>query len=160
MPCHRRRISGVRCQQLNVKLSLFNDLADGADARSVARLRRDDLRVAMGRHGVFDLASQATEHPEWASRVEEEIAEIRSAIQSAERRPLKYVIWAGMGGSVEDKLVYEGAGLLRKGPRFYALDSTDPAKLIAILADIRRRSGGSLGRRPCVPRSSSAWRSA
>ncbi len=49
-----------------------------------------------------------------------------------------------MGGSVEDKLMYEGAGLLRKGPRFYALDSTDPAKLIAILADMRRRSGGSL----------------
>ena len=43
-----------------------------------------------------------------------------------------------MGGSVEDKSMYNALGLLRGGVRFYALDSTDPAKLEAILADMRR----------------------
>ena len=45
-----------------------------------------------------------------------------------------------MGGSIEDKLVYEAAGLLKGGPRFYALDSTDPAKLKAIVHDMQERS--------------------
>ena len=45
-----------------------------------------------------------------------------------------------MGGSVEDKTMYDNVGLLRGGLTFYALDSTDPAKLKAILADIERRA--------------------
>ena len=45
-----------------------------------------------------------------------------------------------MGGSIEDKSMYSAVGLLDKGLRFYALDSTDPAKLKYILADIERRS--------------------
>jgi hypothetical protein len=46
-----------------------------------------------------------------------------------------------MGGSAEDKSMYQAMGLLRRGPRVYVLDSTDPAKLRAIVADIKHRSG-------------------
>ncbi len=45
-----------------------------------------------------------------------------------------------MGGSIEDKLVYDAVGLLRGGPRFYALDSTDPQKLKSIIDDMQERS--------------------
>jgi hypothetical protein len=45
-----------------------------------------------------------------------------------------------MGGSAEDKNMYNAVGLLKRGPRCYVLDSTDPAKLKNILADISRRS--------------------
>ena len=54
---------------------------------------------------------------------------------------MKFLIWAGMGGSAEDKAMYQAVGLLRRGPRLYLLDSTDPAKLEFILADMRKRSG-------------------
>ena len=49
-----------------------------------------------------------------------------------------------MGGSAEDKSAYAAAGLLDHGPRCYVVDSTDPAKLAAVLADITRRTRGSL----------------
>src|SRR6202158_2744658 len=45
-----------------------------------------------------------------------------------------------MGGSAEDKNMYNAVGLLERGPRCYVLDSTDPAKLKNILADMSRRS--------------------
>jgi glucose-6-phosphate isomerase len=45
-----------------------------------------------------------------------------------------------MGGSIEDKNMYQAAGLLKRGIRFYALDSTDPVKLQSILEDIERRA--------------------
>ena len=95
-------------------------------------------------YGVFNLAWKAAEHPEWADQVTTEIKEIRDRIRVAHGVPLRFLIWAGMGGSVEDKSMYEGAGLLRGRVRFYALDSTDPAKLHAILADIERRAGRPL----------------
>ncbi len=53
---------------------------------------------------------------------------------------MSFVIWAGMGGSIEDKSMYNAVGLLKRGPRFYVLDSTDPAKLKYILEDMTRRS--------------------
>ena len=90
--------------------------------------------------GVFNLSWQAREHPEWPGQVAAEVGEIRAAIAATHGSRLRHVIWAGMGGSIEDKLMYQAAGLLRRGPRFYALDSTDPAKLKYILADIARRS--------------------
>jgi glucose-6-phosphate isomerase len=91
--------------------------------------------------GVFNLSWQAREHPEWPGQITAEVNEIRAAIAATHGTRLRYVIWAGMGGSIEDKLMYQAVGLLRRGPRFYALDSTDPAKLKYILADITRRSG-------------------
>ena len=98
-------------------------------------------RVTKNGYGVFDLAWQAQTHPEWAEMIERELDEIRESIRAAHNVPIKFLIWAGMGGSSEDKAMYQAVGLLRRGPRLYVLDSTDPTKLEAILADMRKRGG-------------------
>jgi glucose-6-phosphate isomerase len=103
-----------------------------------------DGTVTKNSYGLFHLAWLAAKHPEWAGQVNEEVAAVRACILETHGAPLKYLIWAGMGGSAEDKSMYEAAGLLKKGPRVYVLDSTDPAKLNAILDDITSRSKGSL----------------
>jgi glucose-6-phosphate isomerase len=97
-------------------------------------------RVTRNCYGVFGLSWEAAEHPEWTAHLAEEVAGIRARMKAAHGVPLRFLIWAAMGGSVEDKIMYDAAGLLRGGPRFYPLDSTDPAKLRAILNDIERRS--------------------
>ncbi|MEZ5365537.1 MAG: hypothetical protein R2748_25220 [Bryobacterales bacterium] len=51
---------------------------------------------------------------------------------------MRYIIWAGMGGSAEDKAFYLSAGLVRRRVRVFILDSTDPRKLSAILEEIVR----------------------
>lgn len=107
-------------------------------------------RVTKNSYGVFNLSWQAAEHPEWADQVKAEIQEIRGRIQATHHRPLRYLIWAGMGGSIEDKSMYQAVGLLRRGVRFYALDSTDPAKLKYILEDLQHRTGLAL---PAILRS-------
>ncbi len=98
-------------------------------------------RVVKNGYGVFDLPWQAEEHPEWPDKITAELEEIRTGIRAAHRVPVKFLIWAGMGGSAEDKAMYQAAGLLRRGPRLYLLDSTEPAKLGSILADMKKRSG-------------------
>src|SRR5437762_2356863 len=85
-------------------------------------------RVTKNSYGVFNLSWQAREHPEWPDQVAAEIDDIGRRIRDAHGVKLRFLIWAGMGGSVEDKSMYEELGLLKRGPRFYALDSTDPAK--------------------------------
>jgi glucose-6-phosphate isomerase len=97
-------------------------------------------RVTKNCYGVFNLSWQAEMHPEWADRVATEVNEIRQCAREIHNVPLRYLIWAGMGGSIEDKSMYQAVGLLERGLRFYALDSTDPAKLKCILADIERRA--------------------
>ncbi|MBE7544099.1 MAG: hypothetical protein M9913_12540 [Bryobacteraceae bacterium] len=103
-----------------------------------------DGTVTKNSYGLFHLAWLAAKHPEWAGQVEQEVAGVRERIRQTHGTPLKFLIWAGMGGSAEDKSMYQAAGLLKKGPRVYVLDSTDPAKLKAILNDITARSKGSL----------------
>lgn len=98
-------------------------------------------RAIKNSYGVFNLAWQAARHPEWAETVAREVAEIRAEILKQHRCPLRFLIWAGMGGSAEDKSMFVAAGLLKRGPRCYVLDSADPAKLKAILEDIDRRHG-------------------
>ena len=98
-------------------------------------------RVVANRYGVFNLAWQSENHPEWPEQIAREIDDIRRGIRETQGVPLQYLIWAGMGGSAEDKAMYQAMGLLRRGPRVYLLDSTDPAKLRAIVGDIKRRSG-------------------
>jgi glucose-6-phosphate isomerase len=98
-------------------------------------------RVVKNGYGVFDLAWQAADHPEWPSKVSDELVEIRTGIRAAHGVAIKFLIWAGMGGSAEDKAMYQAVGLLRRGPRLYLLDSTDPMKLESILADMKKRSG-------------------
>ena len=102
----------------------------------------DGHRVTKNSYGVLNLSWQAEKHgAEWAHLVNAEIASVRSRIQQAHKSALKYLIWAGMGGSAEDKSAYLASGLLSKGVRCYILDSTDPAKLDGILHDILTRSG-------------------
>jgi glucose-6-phosphate isomerase len=100
-------------------------------------------RVTRNGYGVFNLAWQAAAHPEWAARVQEEATAIRRRLAAEHGARLRFVIWAGMGGSIEDKAMYNALGLLRR-VRLYALDSTDPAKLATVLADIQRRARAPL----------------
>ncbi|MBI1358547.1 MAG: hypothetical protein GC160_29775 [Acidobacteria bacterium] len=94
-------------------------------------------RVTKNGYGVFNLAWQAADHgAEWAAQISAEVEQARKAIQEAHGVSLKYLIWAGMGGSAEDKAFYVGAGLARRRVRVYLLDSTDPRKLTAILDQI------------------------
>ncbi len=97
--------------------------------------------VTKNGYGVFNLGWQAAQHPEWPATVMSELAAIKAGIKKEHGTPLKFLIWAGMGGSAEDKTMYNAVGLLRKGPRCYVLDSTDPVKLAGILDDILKRSG-------------------
>ncbi len=99
-----------------------------------------DGRVTKNSYGIFNLSWQSPQHPEWPLTVMTELAQVRAGIKETHHAPLQFLIWAGMGGSAEDKSMYNAVGLLKKGPRCYVLDSTDPAKLVAILDDIRRRS--------------------
>lgn len=99
-----------------------------------------DGRVTKNSYGVFDLAWQFAEHPEWAEQVEREVAEARAAIRRAHQEPVRFLLWVGMGGSAEDKAAYQAAGLLKRGPRLYVLDSTDPAKLKSIVDDMESRA--------------------
>ena len=94
--------------------------------------------------GVFQLSWAAAHHPEWADAIRLELETIRQGILAAHRAPLRFLIWAGMGGSIEDKSMYHAMGLLGASLRFYALDSTDPAKLKFILEDICRRGRTTL----------------
>jgi len=108
-------------------------------------MESDDAgHVTKNSYGLFHLAWLAAKDKDWPLRIATELASITENLRKTHNRPVKSLIWAGMGGSAEDKNLYQAAGLLKKGPRLYVLDSTDPAKLQAILADITRRSKGSL----------------
>ena len=67
-----------------------------------------------------------------------EVKQINAAVRDAHGVSVKYIIWAGMGGSAEDKAFYLSAGLVRRRARVFILDSTDPRKLTAILDEIVR----------------------
>jgi glucose-6-phosphate isomerase len=91
-------------------------------------------------YGVLELSWQTARHRHWAAAIEHEIGEIGARIEGAHGTRIRFLIWVGMGGSAEDKKLYNAAGLLKRGPHCYVLDSTDPAKLKHILADMLRRS--------------------
>jgi len=101
-------------------------------------------RVVRNGCSVFQIAREASAHPEWAAGIAAEIEELRAGIRAAHNQPLRFVLWAGVGGSVEDKYTYHAAGLLRRGPRTYVLDSNDPSKLRNILEDIEKRHALSI----------------
>jgi hypothetical protein len=124
-----------------VLLSLANDSpADVSDSffrRFGAEGVLDRLRaLEFEGSGVLDAAWQAEKHPEWAGQATAEAAELRAAI-----KPLRFVMWAGVGAPAAEAWMYQGAGLLKHGPRCYVVDSADPGKLKAILDDIERRNG-------------------
>jgi hypothetical protein len=97
--------------------------------------------VTKNGYGVFHLSWLAAKHTEWPGVILDELDAIRAAIKASHGVALKYVVWAGVGGSAEDKAMYLACGLLKRGPKQYVLDSADPAKLKAILADMKRRAG-------------------
>ena len=104
----------------------------------------DSGAVTKNGYGVFDLSWQAEHHPEWPDMIQRELGEIRHRIKETHGAPLRFLIWAGMGGSAEDKNMYNALGLLKRGPRCYVLDSTDPAKLHNIVVDMSRRTRASM----------------
>ena len=119
------------------------DALDPSKNRLIAigmELDESGRKVKKDHYGVFNLAWQAARHPEWPEQIRVELDALRNAIRQAHGVPLQFLIWAGMGGSAEDKNMYQALGLLKGRPRCYVLDSTDPAKLKYILEDIQRRS--------------------
>lgn len=101
-------------------------------------------RVTKNGYGVLSLPWRARQDGDWAERVNAELEEIKSRLRETHGTRLRFLIWAGMGGSAEDKAMYIASGLLNKGPKVYVLDSTDPAKLEHILDDMTKRSKLSL----------------
>jgi len=109
------------------------------------------VRIAMARgatgpargngHAVFDPSRNYREHPEWLETIQKELEEIRAGVRDAQGARLRFLIWCGVGSAAEDKWMYNAVGLLKRSPRCYVLDSTDPAKLRSILEDLVRRSG-------------------
>ncbi|MGE5570889.1 MAG: hypothetical protein ACM3S5_17790 [Rhodospirillales bacterium] len=92
-------------------------------------------------YGPLSLGWRTAQHVRWSADAAAEAERLHREIRAANRVPLRFVVWAGSGRAVEDKHLYQAAGLLKRGPRHYVLDSTDPAKLGAILEDIERRHG-------------------
>ncbi len=101
-------------------------------------------RVTKNGYGVFNLSWQVPQHPEWPEMIAREVADLRTGIKVAHGVYPRYLLWCGMGGSAEDKAMYQAVGLLRRGIRCYVIDSTDPAKLKWAFEDIRRRDGRPL----------------
>ncbi len=97
--------------------------------------------VIYNSYGPFRLSWQTAQHAVWTAALAAEAERLRREIREANKVSLRFVFWAGGGCAVEDKHVYHAAGLLRRGPRSYVLDSTDPAKLKSILDDIEKRHG-------------------
>jgi glucose-6-phosphate isomerase len=118
-------------------------LADPSDSEIASLGMESDAngQVTKNSLGHFTMARQSAEHPEWAKQVTAEAERLKQRILDTHGVPMRFIIWAGMGGSIEDKILYNAIGLLRRGPRFYALDSTDPLKLKSIIEDLQKISG-------------------
>src|SRR5437667_161644 len=73
----------------------------------------DANHVTKNGYGVFQLSWQTRLHCEWANTVDQELHEIRERIKRTQGMPLRFLIWTGMGGSAEDKSMYNAVGLLK-----------------------------------------------
>lgn len=150
LPASEPHYNAIRKDSLLERLEALNSRANRKGLDSLDPARNRLIRIGMeidgeghvtkSGYGVFDLSWQAKHHPEWAREINKELDEIRERIQRTHGTKLRFLIWCGMGGSAEDKNLYNAAGLIKGSPRCYVLDSTDPAKLKNILADMRRRS--------------------
>jgi len=148
--CHRKLVA----ENLLERLKFLDARARRKGLRSLdpARNRLISLgmeidsrgRVVRNGYGVFSLAWHNPARAQWASHIAAELEEIRARIHRAHGARVRNLIWAGMGGSAEDKNMYCGAGLMDRGVHCYVLDSTDPAKLRYILEDLQKRSTRSL----------------
>ncbi len=75
-----------------------------------------------------------------------DVEAIRAGVRDAHGTNIRFVIWAGAPGSLEDKVAMYATGLLKGGPMFYALDSSDPRKLKSIVDDMQQRAREPLGK--------------
>jgi hypothetical protein len=149
-PASEAHFNDIRKDSLLDRLEALNSRANRKGLGALDPSRNKLIRIGMeiddanhvtkSGYGVFDLSWQSRLHSGWANAIDEELRAIREGIKRAHGAPLRFLIWAGMGGSAEDKNIYNAVGLLKRGPRCYVLDSTDPAKLKNILADMSRRS--------------------
>jgi glucose-6-phosphate isomerase len=99
--------------------------------------------VTKNSYGVFHLSwLGAKQSPKWIAALQKQIEEIEKGIATTHKRKIRYLLWAGMGGSAEDKAAYEQAGLLKKGPRLFLMDTTDPARLATVLGELAADKGG------------------
>ena len=98
-------------------------------------------QVTRNCYGLFHLSWLAEKHPEWPRIVLDELDEIKAAIRTTHGVSLRFLLWTGAAGSTADQAMYLTCGLLKRGPKLYLLDSTDPAQLKAILADMKLRAG-------------------
>jgi hypothetical protein len=150
-PPSEAHVAAIHKDSLLERVEALNSRANrkGLDSLDPARNRLirigmeigDSGRVIQNGLGVFDLSRQSRRHPEWPRQIEDELREIHGRIKQAHGTKLRFSIWAGVGGLAEDKKMYNAAGLLKRGPRCYVLDSTDPARLDDIFDDMSRRSG-------------------
>jgi hypothetical protein len=111
-------------------------------------LRREGRMRDLGAEGGdvkldwVDGVEKALAHPEWLADVEREAADLL-------RAGIRRVIWAGMGGSVQTVYALVRNGLFDGAPvSVHPLDSTDPASLNQLLAEIARLEGVDLGSSP------------
>jgi len=149
-PTSEAHFNAIRKDSLLDRLEALNSRANRKGLGALDPTRNKLIRIGMeiddanhvtkSGYGVFDLSWQSRCHPGWADAIEQELRDIRDGIRRTHGASLRFLIWAGMGGSAEDKNMYNAIGLLKRGPRCYVLDSTDPAKLKNILADMSRRS--------------------
>ena len=140
-----RLLDKVRATDRQARLEGLSSLAPKTDPLVPLGMEIDDRgRVTKNGYGVLHLPWLAQEHPEWAGMIEAEADDIRARIRDTHGVALKYVVWAGMGGSAEDKAFYLSAKLIGSRVKVYICDSTDPAKLAAILEDIEKREKGAL----------------
>ena len=136
-PSHQPFFDAIHKDSLLDRLKALDSRATRKGLGSLDSRRNQLIRIGMeldesgsvtkNSYGVFNLSWQAQNHPEWPLQVDEELKRIRAGILSKHGKRLRFVIWAGMGGSAEDKNLYNSAGLLKKNIRCYVLDSTDPA---------------------------------
>ena len=98
-------------------------------------------QVTRNCYGLFHLSWLAEKHPEWSRIVLDELDDIKASIRTTHGVSLKFLLWTGAAGSAADPGLYLACGLLKRGPKSYLLDSTDPVKLKAILADMKLRAG-------------------
>jgi len=150
IPPSEAHFNAMRKDSLLDRLETLNSRANRKGLGALDPSRNKLIRIGMeiddadhvtkNGYGVFQLSWQRRLHPEWANTIEQELRDIREGLKRTHGTTLRFLIWAGMGGSAEDKNMYNAVGLLKRGPRCYVLDSTDPAKLKNILADMSRRS--------------------
>src|SRR5438094_6474750 len=99
-------------------------------------LRRDGRMAALATEG-DDVKLDWVDGVEQALAAPDLLAEAEREAQAILDQGIRYVIWSGMGGSVQTVYTLQRMGYLG-GPRLaiHPLDSTDPASLNRILQEI------------------------